>query len=56
MEFSHMEALAIIAGLNRLSDAIKSDDSTVADTMREAIAGARGKIIDDRNIDVEWRK
>lgn len=56
MELTHMESLAIMAGLNRLSDAIANDDSDVADTMRAAVESAKAKLVEARNIDVEWRK
>jgi hypothetical protein len=51
-----MEALALMAGLNRLTVAIAADDSLMALRMREAIESARAKLIEHRNIDVEWRR
>lgn len=56
MELTHMEAIAVMAGLNRLADAIASDDSAPGVAMRAAVASARAKLVEARNIDAEWRK
>ena len=56
MELTHLEALAVMAGLNRLSDAIADDASSIGESMREAVQSAKAKLIKARNIDAEWRK
>lgn len=56
MKLTPMESLAIMAGLNRLGDAIAEDDSAVAATMRAAVESAKAKLVEARNIDVEWRR
>ena len=51
-----MEAISIVAGLNRLRDAIADDDSSVANKMREAIESVRVKVIEQQALDSKWRK